>query len=42
MTPLSYARVSESLGAELELLQSGMLQPEQEYNQCDRIKSVWL
>ncbi|XP_063924016.1 ankyrin-1-like [Zophobas morio] len=43
LTPLSYARVSESLGAELELLQSGMLdlQPEQLYDHCDRINILY-
>ncbi|XP_063923678.1 uncharacterized protein LOC135137853 [Zophobas morio] len=40
MTPLSHARVSESLGAELELLQLG-LEPDQSYNHCDRINILY-
>ncbi|XP_063924346.1 uncharacterized protein LOC135138325 [Zophobas morio] len=41
MTPLSFAIVSESLGAELELLQSEKFKPEHLYNQCDRINILF-
>ncbi|KAJ3652816.1 hypothetical protein Zmor_018749 [Zophobas morio] len=41
LTPFSYAQVSESLGAELELLQSEMLQTEQLYSDCDRINILY-
>ncbi|XP_063925148.1 uncharacterized protein LOC135139015 [Zophobas morio] len=41
LTPFSYAQVSESLGVELELLQSEMLQTEQLYSDCDRINILY-
>ncbi|XP_063924502.1 uncharacterized protein LOC135138458 [Zophobas morio] len=41
LSPLSYAIPSESLGAELELLQSGMLQTDQLYSYCDRINILY-
>ncbi|KAJ3652955.1 hypothetical protein Zmor_018877 [Zophobas morio] len=43
MTPFLFAKVSQSLGAELELLQSGKLNPSEHlmYNQCDRINILF-
>ncbi|KAJ3652840.1 hypothetical protein Zmor_018771 [Zophobas morio] len=41
MTPLSYARVSESLGVELELLQAEMSQTKQLHSCCDRINILY-
>ncbi|KAJ3652841.1 hypothetical protein Zmor_018772 [Zophobas morio] len=41
MTPLSYARVSESLGVELKLLQSEMSQTKQLHSCCDRINILY-